>query len=235
MMSRTTHREPTGLEQTMWIKICGITTPEDARVVHDCGANAIGLNFFRGSKRFVEVSSARTIRDAASDETEVIGVFVNAAADDVRRTVEAVGLTGVQFHGDESPATVAAVQQRLPEVKLIRAIRVSPDDPRVVSRTLSQLADEGISLDALLVDAFVPGEYGGTGHRVDSELLNLPDRETWPPLILAGGLTGENVAAAIRAVVPWGVDTASGVEAMPGRKSPDKVRGFVTAVRAASH
>ncbi len=216
----------------MWVKICGVTSTEDALVVKNCGADAVGLNFFRGSKRFVDTSTAKSIRDALGDGIEIVGVFVNSTADDVCRTLDAVGLTGVQFHGDEPPEVIHDVQTRRPNARLIRAVRVGSDGAAIVSEELRRLSDAGIALSAILVDAFVAGEYGGTGHRVATEFWKSADRECWPPLILAGGLTPENVASAVGEVQPWGIDTASGVELSPGRKSSDKVRAFVNAARS---
>ncbi|MEZ6060207.1 MAG: phosphoribosylanthranilate isomerase [Planctomycetaceae bacterium] len=218
----------------MWIKICGITNPEDAAVACDAGADAVGLNFFPGSRRFVDASRAARIRRGVGDRAEVIGVFVNSSADEICRVVGDVGLTGVQFHGDEPPDLIAAVQNRLPGTRLIRAIRVDSDGSQTVDRHLEQLADRGVVPDAILVDAFVAGEFGGTGKRVDANLLRQSFRENWPPLILAGGLTPENVESAITEVRPWGVDTASGVETSPGKKSPEKVKAFLEAARAAN-
>lgn len=210
----------------MWIKICGITTPEDAVMVAEAGADAIGLNFFEKSKRFVAPDAAREIRDTVPEKVDVVGVFVNSPAQHVAQVVDAVGLTTVQFHGDESVEDIVQLHRLTPGVKIIRAFRVGVSGTGEVTASLDKLSDVGVPLTAVLTDAHVVGEYGGTGKMIDPSLLQQrPQR--WPNLILAGGLTPETVGAAIEKVQPWGVDTASGVESAPGVKSPERVLRFI--------
>lgn len=223
----------------MWIKICGITRPEDALAVMHAEADAIGLNFFPDSKRFVSTQLAaeitRSLREAAAPHTnhrlpEIIGVFVNASPDTIVRTAHDTGLTGVQFHGDETPEQIHHTMQRLPGVKCIRAFRVSVDrvvDCLAAVSTLQKL----VRPDAVLLDAFVPGQYGGTGCTIDPSVPAAWRLAPRPPLILAGGLTPENVARVIATTTPWGVDTASGVESAPGIKDHQKIRSFVHEAR----
>lgn len=235
----------------MWIKICGITRPVDALTVMQSGANAVGLNFFSGSKRYVTPDAAsalvQIIRDSEStaasssdvtgcdsarQRTEIIGVFVNSAPRSVAETVHKAGLTGVQFHGDEPIDEIAEFHRLMPAVPLIRAFRVHPENIRETLTAVRGLQAE-IPLRAVLLDALVAGEYGGTGHRVDSTVIQLYQSDPHlPPLILAGGLTAANVAAVAAELRPWGLDTASGVESAPGIKDQAQVLAFTAAARS---
>jgi phosphoribosylanthranilate isomerase len=226
----------------MWIKICGITRTEDAIVAMQAGVDAIGLNCFAESKRFIPVeqsmSIAGALREAAAAQPtqrlpELIGVFVNATADAIVETVKEIGLTGVQFHGDETPEQIQLCMDRLPGTKCIRALRVSADRVADCLASLNVL-QRLIRPDAVLLDAFVPGQYGGTGRTVDPSVPAAWRLAPRPPLVLAGGLTPENVARVISATAPWGVDTASGVETSPGIKDHTKMRRFIEAARQAS-
>ena len=211
----------------VWVKICGIRSPEDADCVAAAGGSAIGINFYPRSKRFVTPDAAREIAEAVRERLEVVGVFVNSAPDDVAAIVHRVGLTAVQFHGDESVEQLNVFCEQCPETPLIRALRLGDGCANYESQ-LRSLAEMKRPADAILVDAFVSGEYGGTGRGISRELLPV-DRSSRELFILAGGLTPENVAAAIERFNPWGVDTASGVEMVPGKKSADKVRAFIRA------
>jgi phosphoribosylanthranilate isomerase len=215
----------------MWIKICGVTTPDDARMISDAGVEAIGLNFFPGSKRFVDLEQARLIRAAIPDSIDVVGVFVNSSPAEVAHTATEAQLTTVQFHGDESVQTIGRFRELSPQTSIIRALRMDDTGTEGIERQLDQLKSAGIRLKAVLVDAFVAGEYGGTGHMIRLDAFDDVDRSSWPPLILAGGLNSDTVCKAIQHVSPWGVDTASGVEDAPGRKSDSRVRDFVAAAR----
>ena len=209
----------------MWVKICGITVPQDMQAA--ASADAIGRNFYAPSKRYVSPSRAAELVAVASPDQQIVGVFVNSPVAEVVEIVDLAGLTTVQFHGDESAETVASFHRLRPEIDLIRAFRIGTDGLLPVTSWLQDLARHNVSLKAILVDAFVPGEFGGTGHRINPELLEARD-ESWPPLILAGGLTPDTVAQSIAAVAPWGVDTASGVEDKPGRKNHDLVERFIS-------
>lgn len=217
---------------SMWIKICGIKTIEDAAGVARAGADAIGLNFYPRSRRSVRPQDARLIADECREQLEVVGVFVNDAPAEVARIVDEVGLTAVQFHGDETPEDLVQFQGLCPEVPVIRAFRIGGDS-RSLSDLLSDYDQLSPPMAAALADAWHADEYGGTGERVAAELLD-GHRELVPRLILAGGLTPANVAQAVRQLRPWGVDTASGVESAPGVKSQQLVQEFVAGCRAAT-
>lgn len=196
------------------------------------GVNAIGLNFYPKSKRYVSAETASELRKSIPDEVDVVGVFVNSAPEDVVNIANAVRLSVIQFHGDESATEIKQVQDQCPSVKIFRAFRLSHDNLQQTIADVSALKDAGVRLSAVLVDAFVTGEFGGTGHRLDHELIQeLP--ADWPPLIVAGGLTSDNVADCIQELKPWGVDVASGVESKPGMKAPDKTRRFIFAAKNA--
>lgn len=223
----------------MWIKICGVTRAEDAATVVHSGANAIGLNFFPDSKRFVSIPTARTLvqtaRRTAADLpiVDLVGVFVNTTCDTVQRTVQEVGLSVIQVHGDETAEQVAAIHRLCPEIPIIRALRVDPKDIRFTLHMIDRLSAV-VTLAAILLDAFVPGEFGGTGNTVDLSILEHCSSRQTPPLILAGGLNPGNVASVAGRPMVWGVDTASGVETSPGIKDSARVYEFVNAARAAA-
>jgi phosphoribosylanthranilate isomerase len=215
----------------MWIKICGITNCDDAATVVNSQADAIGLNFYPKSKRYVPRETARLIADEIQRRVELVGVFVNAPLADIAQLVQEVGLTAVQFHGDEQPEDIQQFQQLCPGTPVIRAFRVGPETAGFVEQ-LQKYEDLSTPLNSVLADAWSADEYGGTGQTVNSHLL-AGHSQLNSRLILAGGLTAENVSEAIHAVRPWGVDTASGVESSPGIKSAALVKNFVTACRNA--
>lgn len=205
---------------SLLIKICGITTARDAEVAADAGADAVGVNFWSGSKRFVgDERAARAVIAAVPRGVLKVGVFVNAAPAEVAATALRFGLDRIQLHGDEPPGAFAGVVER---ARLVRAVRV---------RDEASFAEEA-RWDAavFLYDAFVEG-YGGRGTIGPWPLIAARARR---PFWLAGGLRPDNVAAAIRASRPDGVDVASGVETAPGRKDPALVHAFVAAARAAA-
>jgi phosphoribosylanthranilate isomerase len=200
------------------VKICGITRPEDAELAASLGAWAIGFNFWPGSKRRVDPAVAAGIARELRRRVEPVGVFVNAALDEVVRIAEGVGLTHVQLHGDEGPSFCTAVAERT-GARVIKALRVgSGADIRDAER---------FHTDFHMLDAAAGSAYGGTGRTFDWALV--AQRRSKVPLILSGGLTPENVAEGIAAVHPWGVDVASGVESAPGIKDPAKVEAFIAA------
>jgi len=219
----------------MWIKICGITRSEDALAAMQAKVSAIGFNCFPGSKRFLPIEQAANIagmlRETAAVQPELklpefIGVFVNASTETILHTARTIGLTGIQFHGDETPEQIHACMQQLPGIKCIRALRVSAGRVADCLAAVSAL-QRLIRPDAVLLDAFVPGQYGGTGQTVDPSVPAAWRLAPRPPLVLAGGLTPENVARTIAVSAPFGVDTASGVESSPGMKDAAKIRRFV--------
>lgn len=215
---------------SLWVKICGIRDVATARSVAALGADAIGLNFYPDSPRVVSPDTAAEIVAALSSSVTPVGVFVNHTPDEVRSICRHVGLSTVQLHGDETPQMMA----ELDGLQLIRAFRVRGEDLRAVAADLRETAAAGVHLTACLLDAHVPGSYGGTGQCPPWQVLaDGWDHEHWPAMILAGGLTPENVADGVRTVRPWGVDVASGVESSPGEKDLERVRRFITSARNA--
>jgi phosphoribosylanthranilate isomerase len=200
------------------VKICGITRAEDACLAAAAGADYLGVNFWPRSPRAVDVGRARAIA-AAAPGVPLVGVFVDAPRDEVVRTAEGAGLSLVQFHGDEPPAYCR--DWPWPVVKAVRA----PANGSAAA-LLAPFADVAY----LLVDAYVAGQPGGTGRRVAPEALaGVPGGR----LVLAGGLTPENVAEAVRAVRPFAVDVASGVEERAGVKDHEKIQRFIQRAKAA--
>ena len=200
------------------VKICGVRRPEDAEQAAAAGADLIGLNFWRGSKRFVEDERAREIVAAIPAGVLRVGVFVNAHPLVVTETVDDLELDRVQLHGDE----IAASWTWLRPEQLIRAIRV---------RDEASLKDAlGWEASLFLYDAYAEG-YGGSGQPAPWEVVAVGARR---PFLIAGGLNPANVAEAIRATRPDGVDVSSGVESASGFKDPRKVRAFIKQARAAA-
>jgi phosphoribosylanthranilate isomerase len=200
------------------IKICGIKTVTDARAAMEAGTDLIGFNFYRKSPRYVEVGLCRGIMSTMRNfggHVQYVGVFVNASVAEICATMETCGLNLAQLHGDESPEMLQELDGRG-----FKAFRGVPENIESFARNKAP---------AFLVDASVKGVYGGSGVTADwSQAAELAKKY---PLLLAGGLTPENVADAVRQVKPWGVDVASGVESEPGRKDPAKMKAFVKAVR----
>ena len=199
-----------------YVKICGITRASDAALAADLGASAIGLNFVPGSKRRIDEERARAIADSVRDRIELVLVVADMPAAEMLRLRDALGADWLQLHGTESPGDLAAV---LPKAFKAARIGAPPD----------VLAARAFGGPRLLVDAKVKGELGGAGVTFDWELVRAFAAER--PLILAGGLTPENVGDALDSVHPWGVDVASGVESSPGLKDPVKMRAFLGAAR----
>jgi len=199
------------------VKICGITSVDDAKLAVDAGADAIGVIFWAGSRRVVEVATAQAIVRALPAFVWPVGVFVDATPDQVRDVADAVGLSAVQLHGDELVSDWRHFPR--PVLKALPLARYA------ASSWKSARA-------AILIDAIDAGTRGGSGRTVDWTAAR--DIAVTRPLVLAGGLTPDNVAAAISCVRPWGVDVASGVEQSPGVKDAGKVRAFVQAVRRAA-
>lgn len=203
------------------IKFCGITRLEDAQLAVEAGAWAVGLILWPGSRRAVELPEAELIARTLRRQAEVVGVFVNAPLDEIARTVDTVGLTMVQLHGDEGPSFAVEVARRT-GAKVVKAARVQ--DQGDITALNPYLVDYH------LLDAHVPGQVGGTGMTFDHDLV--AKRRSRVPLILSGGLTAGNVGAAIAKVQPFAVDVASGVEVSPGIKDPDLITAFAQAVAA---
>ena len=202
-------------------KICGITRIEDALLAAEAGADAIGLVFYDKSPRAVDVRQARAILAALPPFVTSVGLFVNASRCFIGEVLDAVPLDLLQFHGDETPEQCEGHGR-----PWFKALRVRPgDDLRAEAARFS-------GARAILLDAYVPGVPGGTGERFDWKLIpaDLPR-----PLILAGGLTPDNVAEAIASVRPYGVDVSGGVEASRGIKDAAKVTAFIRRVREAGN
>jgi len=237
-------RRFTGLERPVFhVKICGVTTPADARLVTQSGADAIGLNFVPGSPRRLEPAAARAVAEAVPTGVVRVGVFAGAGADAIRSIAAAVGLDAVQLHGrvegplDVDPPALCAALRGLPVIRAVRLEAGSSDPLAAARRWLAEAVTFGRAVDLVLVDAAVPaaggaGGLGGTGAVVDWASLAAA-RPLGVPVVLAGGLGPDNVAAAIRATGVEAVDVASGVESAPGRKDPVRVAAFVAAARRA--
>ena len=200
------------------IKICGITNLADARLAVELGADALGFIFYRPSQRSVTASLAAEICAALPPFVAKVGVFVNESAAVIQQTLTDCRLDGVQLHGEELPGFC----RQFP-VKVIKAIRVRD------ANSLKSAAEYDV--DALLLDTYTVDQRGGTGQAFDWALARQAKTVVRVPIILSGGLTPENVGAAIRQVAPFAVDVASGVESAPGQKDPEKLHKFFEAVR----
>ncbi len=214
-----------------FIKICGLTRLEDALVAAEAGADFLGLIFYPRSPRYVTPAQARRIVEGVraalgARSPRFVGVFVNASPDEVRHRMAEVGLDLVQLHGDEPPAMVRDLWPRA-----YKALRpTDPEHALVQARAYTQGLTPYPDRPMLLVDAFQRGAYGGTGRLAHEAAAQALARHY--PILLAGGLTPDNVADRIRRIRPWGVDVSSGVEAQPGVKDPQRVRAFIQAVRS---
>jgi phosphoribosylanthranilate isomerase len=206
----------------MRIKFCGITRLEDAEEAVHLGAWAIGLNHWAGSPRRCDPAIAVQISAAVRRQVLVTGVFVNASLDDIARAAEDESLAMVQLHGDEGPDFCREVARRT-GAKVIKATRVRS--------TADLVAAEAFRTDYHLLDAHRPGARGGTGESFDWELV--AGRRSSVPMILAGGLTPDNVAEAISIARPYAVDVASGIESAPGVKDHALMRAFAEAATGA--
>ena len=203
------------------VKICGLTRLEDALVCAEAGADAIGINFWPGSKRHQSVLQAMAWLPKAPASLTRVAVLVNATPQEIQALLDCGEIDALQFHGDEPPEFVAGYMAR--GISCLRALSVTS------GASLAALAVQPAK--TLLLDAFQPGVYGGTGQTCDWPLAKMavrqfPERQ----IILCGGLTPENVAEAVRTVHPAAVDVASGVESAPGLKDAEKVRKFVAEV-----
>jgi len=207
-----------GDEMPVKVKICGITNLADGMAAAEAGADALGFVFYDQSPRHVSVEAAASLIRQLPPFVMKVGVFVNAPEDLVVWAIRECGLNLLQFHGDEAPEY--CLQFGLMSMKAFR-----------VRDAASLQAVLGYHTDAWLLDAYSPGKPGGTGETFNWDLAL--EAQGWGrPIFLAGGLTSENVAEAVRCARPYGVDASSGVEAAPGRKDHAKVRAFIQAAKA---
>ncbi|HEY7514205.1 MAG TPA: phosphoribosylanthranilate isomerase [Vicinamibacteria bacterium] len=204
----------------VFVKICGITSPEDALLAAEAGADAVGFVFWPKSPRCVDAVTARRIADALPPSVVRVGVFVDAGREELVRTADEAGLDLLQLHGSETPEALAELPLRA-----LKAVRVgSGFAPEMALQYEGRAA-------GILLDTLRDGKPGGTGEPFDWALVREVRRRA-SFVVLAGGLSPDNVKAAIEAVSPDGVDVSSGVEAAPGRKDPARVRAFVDVVRS---
>lgn len=202
------------------VKVCGITTIEDALLAAGLGASAIGLVFWPGSPRAVDLEHAKAIVRALPPFVSAVGVFVDQE-DEALHIAQQTGLSAVQFHGDEPPASY-----RTFPVRVIKAVTIRDASADRAAAAVPASA-------TVLVDAHDPVKRGGTGRVVDWSIAATIAAKR--PVILSGGLTAANVLQAVEAVRPYAVDVSSGVESAPGRKDPAKLRALFAALRAADH
>ncbi len=201
------------------VKVCGITNWTDAARAVEAGADALGFNFYPRSPRYIPPEEAARIVERLPERVTTVGVFVNEQTELIDSIMRAAGLDVVQLHGSEPARQVAMLAQHWP---VIKAFRLRPDSPVQRVRLYS-------AATAFLVDAFVPGCWGGTGNTANWRLARRVAR--YGPLILAGGLRAENVEAAVRRVRPFAVDVCSGVESRPGQKDVEKLKAFFAVIR----
>ena len=203
---------------TIRVKICGITNEADAIHAANCGADALGFVFYKESPRNITPGTAAKIIKELPPFLTTVGLFVTEQPEKINQVVEFCGLNTIQLHGDEKPE-----QCFYERVHVIKALRLRDD-----------LSDQHISsfqVSALLLDAYVTGSYGGTGHCCNWERAE--ELSSFHRIILAGGLAPQNVIEAIRKVRPYGVDVSTGVESSPGQKDPEKVATFIKRARKA--
>ncbi|MDE1171942.1 MAG: phosphoribosylanthranilate isomerase [Verrucomicrobium sp.] len=200
-------------------KICGLTRPEDVRAALDAGADALGFILYPKSKRHVTPDQAAALLASVPPFVSTVAVLVDPSAEEVRGLAARLPFTHFQLHGKETPETVAALRP----LKIIKALTL-PADPALVK------AYEAAGVEAFLLDTPAP-EHGGTGRTFDWGLVPAFAAQTALPFFLSGGLTPDNVGAAIERVRPYGVDVASGVEASPGVKDHQKIARFIAACR----
>jgi len=202
------------------VKICGVTSPGDAAKAAELGASAIGLVFWPASPRCVDVARAREIVNALPPFVSAVGVFVDQVEESGSIAL-AVGLSAVQFHGDERAATYRDFPLRVKPLRVIKAVTVRDASAREEAAAVPDSA-------TVLLDAHDRVKRGGTGRVIDWSIAAMIARER--PVILSGGLTADNVAVAVAAVKPYAVDVSSGVESAPGRKDPEKLRALFAAL-----
>jgi phosphoribosylanthranilate isomerase len=224
----------------LWVKICGMTSAEDAVAAAEAGADAIGL-IFAPSKRQVTAEAAKEITQALPKTMEKVGVFANEAARQIEDVAVEAGLTAVQLHGDESPEFARTLfrhdgQRSRAQMRVFKTLHVVSGVEGVARGFLMENCVDGFLLDSVVHNAETgETERGGTGQRFDWKRANefLPGMQRGTRVIVAGGLSPANVGDAIRLLQPWGVDVCSGVESEPRKKDYKRIRDFVAAAREA--
>jgi phosphoribosylanthranilate isomerase len=220
-----------------WIKICGITNLDDGLEAVEAGADAVGFVFYKKSPRYVDAEAVRGIVAKLPNNVEKIGVFVDETWENIQATAARAGLTGIQIHADGLRNEDTKRGARPFTVKRYLALRVLDfldGRRRLDSLAVSVKTTTEPDISAVFLDSGTTQQPGGTGRAFDWERArHVADGVTSLgfPLVVAGGLTPDNVTEAIRILEPWGVDVSSGVEARPGKKDPEKIRAFVAAVR----
>lgn len=208
------------------VKVCGITRPQDAELVVELGVDAVGMILHADSPRTISLQAATEIRRWVPAFVNLVGVFVDAPEEFLRRAYEQVGLDLLQLHGAETPAQ--ANQLGLPYIKAVRAKSLAQVQEQIIAHSRAR---------AILLDAYVQGQAGGTGQRVAPNLWPEENvagaKQVSPPLILAGGLTPDNIVQAVEDFRPFAIDLNSGLESAPGEKGEHKVRSAFSALRAA--
>ncbi len=206
----------------MKVKICGITNISDAQAAIEAGADLLGFNFYTQSSRYIAPEKAREIavhlRRSGEQRPLLVGVFVNSPLEEVRSILEIAQIDLAQLHGDEPVNVLEQLNGRG-----FKALRPTSETEAEIDA--EWFAPHGPNAPVLLIDAYRKDQYGGTGHTADWSIATKLAQQY--PILLAGGLTPDNVAEAIRQVRPWGVDVASGVECAPGKKDVEKMRLFV--------
>jgi len=218
----------------MLVKICGITNPDDARWVQRCGADFLGLVFVPRSKRYVSVSQANQVLEATTGHTQPVGVFQNHDRQEVEDIANNLGLEFLQLHGQEGPEYVNQLARDLPESRFLKAIAYTGRESLDTTLSWYQQLDDPDRLLAVLLD----GPWGG-GAGVTFDWSELAEAIRSPrygtvrkKIILAGGLSSQNVRQAITMLHPIGVDVSNGVEICPGKKDPTKVERFVVLAKS---
>lgn len=202
----------------VFVKICGLREPADIEQTAALRPDALGFNFWPGSKRYVDPGVLKDVLPGIPESILKVGVFVDMPSDEIRRIMDAAGLDVAQLHGGETADFCAGLQRRM--WKAVHLNRLAPGEMPVYP------------VDALLIDSYSTHSPGGTGIRLDWNASRDFVKRSPLPVLLAGGLTPENVSEAIRSVQPWGVDVSSGVEQQPGKKDMDRVKAFIEQCRS---
>jgi len=199
----------------MRIKICGITQPQQGKAIASFGATALGFICVPTSPRYVTIAQIQAVMEQLPERIDKIGVFANTSIEEIIQTVADSGLTGVQLHGDEESEFCQRLRQSLPNVEILKALRIRSFED------IDKASSYTVCVDTLLLDAYHPQQLGGTGKTLDWTMLEQFSPSC--PWFLAGGLTPDNIVEALGQVNPSGIDLSSGVERGPGDKDLDKV------------